>query len=220
MGPPNQSLGPTTTNSINRGLAAMPAQERSMAIEERALGGEPTSAPAPRGNGKEYFAQGVESACRGPHLAVGRCGRLGSGVTTRRRAIGQSGCCPAPVPDSPSRRQVCGAAALADRRTLGQAPGDRDRRTGGDLHRLFRRAVVAARRGPDQSRHRDALAGSRDRGQYRPRQYGRGRRYADRAGRADSHRRAHPRHRRARPRPGHRRHRTEGRGETLRHGAV
>src|SRR4051812_32892419 len=40
MGPPNQSLGPTTSNSINRGLAAMPAQERSITIEERALGGD------------------------------------------------------------------------------------------------------------------------------------------------------------------------------------
>src|SRR5205814_774791 len=40
MGPPNQSLGPTTSNSISRGLAAMPAQERSITIEERALGGD------------------------------------------------------------------------------------------------------------------------------------------------------------------------------------
>ena len=40
MGPPNQSLGPTTSNSINRGLAAMPAQERSITIEERAVGGD------------------------------------------------------------------------------------------------------------------------------------------------------------------------------------
>ena len=40
MGPPNQSLGPTTSNSINRGLAAMPAQERSIQIEGRALGGD------------------------------------------------------------------------------------------------------------------------------------------------------------------------------------
>src|SRR3954464_8237380 len=39
MGPPNQSLGPTTSNSINRGLAAMPAQERSITIEERAPDG-------------------------------------------------------------------------------------------------------------------------------------------------------------------------------------
>src|SRR5439155_17564895 len=40
MGPPNQSLGTTTSNSINRGLAAMPARERSITIEERALGGD------------------------------------------------------------------------------------------------------------------------------------------------------------------------------------
>src|SRR5215468_3746815 len=36
------SLGPTTARSKNRGLAAMPAQERSMGIDGRALGGEPT----------------------------------------------------------------------------------------------------------------------------------------------------------------------------------
>ena len=42
MGPPNQSMGPTTSNSINRGLAAMPARERSITIEERAPdGGQP-----------------------------------------------------------------------------------------------------------------------------------------------------------------------------------
>src|SRR5262245_57914142 len=40
MGQPNQPLGPTTSNSINRGLAAMPAQERSIPFEERALGGD------------------------------------------------------------------------------------------------------------------------------------------------------------------------------------
>ncbi|QHO76573.1 hypothetical protein ACH79_32095 [Bradyrhizobium sp. CCBAU 051011] len=40
MGPPNQSLGPNTSNSINRGMAAMPAQERSIQIEERVLGGD------------------------------------------------------------------------------------------------------------------------------------------------------------------------------------
>jgi hypothetical protein len=40
MGPPNQPLGPNTSNSINRGLAAMPAQERSISIEERAVGGD------------------------------------------------------------------------------------------------------------------------------------------------------------------------------------
>ena len=36
------SLGPATAHSKNRGLAAMPAQERSMGIDGRALGGEPT----------------------------------------------------------------------------------------------------------------------------------------------------------------------------------
>src|SRR4030095_13989897 len=36
------SLGPTTVSSKNRGLAAMPAQERSMGIDGRDLGGEPT----------------------------------------------------------------------------------------------------------------------------------------------------------------------------------
>src|SRR5437868_8850118 len=36
------SLGPATAHSKNRGLAAMPAQERSMGIDWRALGGEPT----------------------------------------------------------------------------------------------------------------------------------------------------------------------------------
>src|SRR5262245_55469034 len=35
------SLGPATAHSKNRGLAAMPAQERSMGIDGRALGGEP-----------------------------------------------------------------------------------------------------------------------------------------------------------------------------------
>ena len=93
-------------------------------------------------------------------------------------------------------------------------------RIGRDLRRLFRRAVVAARRRSDQSRHGDALARGRDRGQYRPRQHGRGRRHADRARRADPHRGAHPRHRRPRSRPCHRRQRAEGRSETVRHRAA
>ena len=33
-------LGPATSNSINRGLAAMPAQERSIQIDGRACGGD------------------------------------------------------------------------------------------------------------------------------------------------------------------------------------
>src|SRR5260221_5246981 len=37
---PKESLGPVTSNSINRGLAAMPAQERSIPIDERAVGGD------------------------------------------------------------------------------------------------------------------------------------------------------------------------------------
>src|SRR6266436_217410 len=36
----NQSLGPATSNSINRGLAAMPAQERSIRIDGRAGDGD------------------------------------------------------------------------------------------------------------------------------------------------------------------------------------
>src|SRR5689334_12014200 len=36
------SLGPATAHSKNRGLAAMPAQERSMGIDGRTPGGEPT----------------------------------------------------------------------------------------------------------------------------------------------------------------------------------
>src|SRR6266567_1766132 len=39
-GPGNQFLGPTASNSINRGLAAMPAPERSMEIGGRAQCGD------------------------------------------------------------------------------------------------------------------------------------------------------------------------------------
>src|SRR5258705_10855559 len=39
-GSPNQSLGPTTSNSNNRGLAEMPAQERSISIDGRAVVGD------------------------------------------------------------------------------------------------------------------------------------------------------------------------------------
>ena len=37
---PKESLGPVTSNSINRGLAAMPAQERSIPIDGRPVGGD------------------------------------------------------------------------------------------------------------------------------------------------------------------------------------
>ena len=120
---------------------------------------------------------------------------------------------------SPVRRQFRKPASLGDGRALGQAPRGRGRRAGGHLRRLFRRAVVAAWRRSDQSRRGDAVACGRDRGQYRQRQYGRGRRHPDRARRPDPDRGAYPRHRGARPRPRHRRHRAEGRGETVRHRA-
>src|ERR1700738_661621 len=38
MRPWNAPLGPMTSNSINRGLAAMPAQERSLRVDGRGLG--------------------------------------------------------------------------------------------------------------------------------------------------------------------------------------
>jgi hypothetical protein len=40
LSPTNQDLGPTTSNSINRGMAAMPAQERSIRIDERPVAGD------------------------------------------------------------------------------------------------------------------------------------------------------------------------------------
>ena len=113
-----------------------------------------------------------------------------------------------------------GVAPMARRRTLGKAPRHRDRGPDGDLRRLLRRAVVAARRRPDQSRNGDAMAGGGDRGKYRPRQHRRGRRHADRARRADPHRRAYPRHHRPGSRPCHRGERAESRGEAVGHRAV
>ena len=119
---------------------------------------------------------------------------------------------------SPARFR--GAAPLGHRRTLGKAASSRDRGAGGDFCRLLRRAVVAAGRGSDQSRCSDTVARGRDRGQYRPRQYGRGRRHADRAGGADPDRGAYPRHRGTRSRPRHCRQRAESRSEIIRHRAV
>ena len=207
-------MGQMTGNSINRGLAAVPGQERSIRRRARPRR-RSTSAPASRGNGKEYVApRGSKSACRAQSRS-GTSGRLGSG----RRGGGPPRP-PAVVPFefqvSPARRQVLLAAALADRRALGQAACGRHRLAGRDLRGLLRRAVVAARRRPDQSRHRDALACGRDRGQYRPRQHRRGRRHADRARRAHPDRGPHPRHHRARPRPCDRRQRAEGRSQAVR----
>ena len=187
-GSPNQSLGPTTSNSINRGLAAMPAQERSIPIDGRVLGGDQLTISA----STERQWQGIlrpRGRIRVPRLKSRNGMMRPAGIRTRtrrrahraRRLLSRSN-----SGFAPARRQVCSAAAVARRRTLGQAPGGRDRRVGGDLRGLFRRAVVAARRRSDQSRHGDAVACGGDRGKYRPRQYGRGRRHADRARRHES----------------------------------
>ena len=93
-------------------------------------------------------------------------------------------------------------------------------RVDGDLRRMFWRAVVAARRRPDQSRYGDAMARRGDRGKYRPRQYRRGRRHPDRARRPHPRRGANPRHHRQGSRPRHRGERAEGRSAAIRHGAV
>ena len=197
----------------------MPAQERSITIEERALGGD-----QPQRRHREAMARNTSPKGSNPraeaHISQwDDAAGWDQEPDEAARHRDEAAVVPLQFQISPVRRQICSAAAMASRRTLGQAAGDRDRRAGGDLRHLFRRAVVAARRRADQSRCGNALAGGRDRGQYRPWQYRRGRRYADRAGRTDSHRGANPRHRGARPRPGHRRHRAEGRGETVRHRA-
>ena len=140
---------------------------------------------------------------------------------TRRRAIARAGCCRGRTPAftgwaivSAGLRRWLAGERWVKRLAVVIAV------LAGHLRRLLRRAVVAARRRSDQSGYGDALAGVGDRGKYRPRQYRRGRRHADRARRANPHRRAHPRYRGARPRPRHRRERAEGRGETFRHRAA
>ena len=121
---------------------------------------------------------------------------------------------------SPVRRLRCSRAAMAARRTLGEADRARAGRPGGNLRRLLRRAMVAARRGSHQPRRSDPVAGGSDRGQYRPRQYGRSRRHPDRTCRQDPDRGAHPRYHRSGSRPRHRRERAESGSETVRYGAV
>ena len=120
------------------------------------------------------------------------------------------------VRHSSHRRSAVRPAALARGRALGSAACNRRRRAGCDLRRLVLRPVVAARRRPDQSRHGDAVACGRHRGQYRSRQYGRDRRHADRAGGPHPDRRPYPRHRRARPRPRGGGDRAQGRGQAVR----
>ena len=75
---------------------------------------------------------------------------------------------------------------------------------------------MAARRRTYQSRRRDAVACGGDRGKYRARQHGRGRRHANRTRRQDTYRGAHPRYRGQGSRPCHRRQRPEGRGKIIR----
>ncbi len=151
---------------------------------------------------------------------IGMMRPAGTRRTTRRRVPARAGCCRVAVPDSIG--SVTGLRRC--RRMTGERwvkrLARRDRRDGGDLRGLFRRAVVAARRRADQSRHGDAVACGRHRGQYRPRQYRRSRRHADRARGTNRDRRAYPRHRGSRPRPRRRCHRAEGRGEIFRHRAA
>ena len=199
MGTPNQSLGPTTSNSINRGLAAMPAQERSIAIEERAPGGD-----QPQRRHREAMARNTSPKGSNP--------RAEAHISQWDDAAGWDH----QEPDEAARHRA---------RRLLSRPSSRFHRLGDKFAALrwltgerwvkrlaiviavlaviftslFRRSVVAARRRAHQSRRGDALAGGRDRGQYRSWQYGRGRRYADRAGRTDPHRGANPRHRGPRP---------------------
>ena len=75
----------------------MPSQERSIKIDGRACGGDQSSAPAPRGNGKEYFAQGVESSVPRPKSRNGTK-TTGIRTRTRRRATVHGGFCPVPIP--------------------------------------------------------------------------------------------------------------------------
>ncbi len=172
-GPPNQSLGPITSNSINRGLAAMPAQERSIHDRRaRPLAAINLSAGTERQWLGILRPRGLVRVPR-PRSRSGMMSRLGSRATTRRRGhrarrlLSRSEF----RLSSAGRQSAWRCSSMAGRRTLGQAPCDRDCGAGGDLHRLFRRAVVAARRRADQSRRGDAMACGRDRGKYRPRQY-------------------------------------------------
>ncbi len=185
-------------NSINRGLAAMPAQERSLAVDGRGLGGDQSynQRRHREAMARNTSPQGSESAV----LTSSPCRwTMPIGIMTMTRRRGHRARRLLSRSNSGFHRfgdQLRGAAPMARRRALGQAPRHRDRGIAGDLRRMLRRAVVAARRRSDQSRNGDAMAGRGDRGKYRPRQYRRGRRHPDRTRRPDPHRRAHPRHHR------------------------
>ena len=203
----------------------MPARERSYHVDERGLGGDPSynqrqhreamarkTSPktSPQGSNPRADVQPSQwddaDWDQDHDEAAGyRARRLLSRSNSGFHRLGDR--------FGSLRRWVAG-------RTLGQAPRRRHRGSAGDLRRLLRRAVVAARRRSDQSRYGHALAGGGDRGKYRPRQYRRGRRHPDRARRANPHRRPHPRYHRQGSRPRHRRQRAEGRGEAFRHRAA
>ena len=76
----------------------MPAQERSIPIDGRALWRRSTSAPAPRGNGKEYVAPGVRDPRAEAHIPQWDESRLGSGARRGGAAIARGGCCRVPIP--------------------------------------------------------------------------------------------------------------------------
>ena len=171
-----------TSKGINRGLAAMPAQERSLLIDGRGLGGDQSynqrqhreamaRNTSPKGSNPRadvQLSQWDDAAWDQDHdeAAGHRARRLLSRSNSGLHRFGD---------------QLRRLAPMACGRTLGKAPRGRDRGLDGDLRRLLRRAVVAAWRGADQSRNGDAVARGRDRGQYRSRQYRRGRRHPDRA---------------------------------------
>ncbi len=150
MGPPNQSLGPTTSNSINRGLAAMPARERSITIEERAPDGD-----QPQRRHREAMARNTSPKGSKPraeaHISqwddAGGCDQETDEAARHRtkRLLSR--------PSSGFHRLGDKFAALQLWLT--------------GLHHLFWRSVVAARRRAHQSRCGNALAGGCDRGKYR-----------------------------------------------------
>ena len=200
----------------------MPARERSLRIDGRDLGGDQSynQRRHREAMARNTSPQGVAVRV----LTSNPCSwtmPIGITTMTRRRAIARAGCCRDRIRAfTGSAISLAALQPMARGRTLGEAPGHRRRGSDGDLRRMFRRAVVAARRRSDQSRNGDAVAGRGDRGKYRSRQYRRGRRHPDRARRPNPHRRAYPRHHRPGSRPRHRGERAEGRGEAIRHGAA
>src|ERR1700752_3607664 len=89
------SLEPETAHSKNRGLAAMPAQGRSMGIDGRAIGGEPT-----RNQRRHREAMARNSSPQGPQAGATQAGgshtgphpasRQGQPQQSRPRAASQA----------------------------------------------------------------------------------------------------------------------------------